>query len=175
MSSLCQIFGWTEESRAVGSHAVSGTQCTSDESAETAMETGPQAISRVFMALHPSVAIEGCRGTAIYTPEREHRGNPGWLHGGLAATLLDHVSARVAGAALGGPVVTGKLEVRYVRPVSLGEGPYSLTASYEPPKSGRPVRYLVRIDAMISDDQGCLVEASALFVPRPDAQSLDCG
>lgn len=142
---------------------------------DTGEESGPEAIHRVFMALHPSVEIDGCWGFALYEPEVEHRGNPGWLHGGMAATLLDHVSARVANAALGGPVVTGKLEIRYLRPVSLGAGPYRLEARYEPAKSGRSIRYLVRIEASISDESGPLVEASSLFVPRPDPQSRTPG
>ena len=122
------------------------------------------------MALHPRVTIDGCLGWAEFYPEVEHRGNPGWLHGGLAATLLDHVSARVANSALGGPAVTGKLEVRYVRPVSLTRGPYRVEASYQPPKPGRTIRYLVRIEASIQDDEGPLVEASSMFVPRPELQ-----
>ncbi len=132
-------------------------------------ETGPEAIHRVFMALHPKVAIDGCVGRALFEPEMEHRGNPGWLHGGLAATLLDHVSARLANSALGGPVVTGKLEIRYVRPVSLLAGPYRVEASYHQPKPGRSLRYLVRIKALILDDAGPLVEANSMFVPRPES------
>jgi acyl-coenzyme A thioesterase PaaI-like protein len=135
-----------------------------------ATETGPEAIERVFMALHPKVRIDGCEGWALFHPEVEHRGNPGWLHGGLAATLLDHVSARVANSALGGPAVTGKLEVRYVRPVPLSGGPFRVVASYEPPKPGRTLRYLVRIEAAIVDEAGNLVEASSMFVPRPEFQ-----
>lgn len=132
-------------------------------------ETGPEAIHRVFMALHPKVTIDGCVGWAVFEPEMEHRGNPGWLHGGLAATLLDHVSARLANSALGGPVVTGKLEIRYVRPVSLLAGPYRVEASYHQPKPGRSLRYLVRIRAAIVDDSGTLVEATSMFVPRPES------
>ncbi len=133
-------------------------------------ETGPQAIERVFMALHPRVTIDGCLGWADFHPEAEHRGNPGWLHGGLAATLLDHVSARLAHSALGGPVVTGKLEIRYIRPVALMQGPYRVEASYQPPNPGRAIRYLVRVEASIRDRDGSLVEAKSMFVPRPEVQ-----
>lgn len=134
---------------------------------ETELETGPEAISRVLRGLHPHVTIEGNSGRAVYEPEAEHRGNPGWLHGGFAATLLDHISARVAGAALGGSVVTGKLDLRYVRPVSLVDGPYELEASYKPAKPGRSIRYMVRVQASLRDAEGSLVEANSLFVPRP--------
>lgn len=113
------------------------------------------------------MTIDGCVATALYEPEAEHRGNPGWLHGGFAATLLDHVSARAAGAALGGPVVTGKLDLRYSRPVSLAAGPYELEASFDAPRPGRTHRHLVRIVASISDSHGALVESTAIFVPRP--------
>lgn len=154
--------------------AAQGAQGSTSQSGPVE-ESGPEAIQRVFMALHPSVEIDGCSGSALYEPEVEHRGNPGWLHGGMAATLLDHVSARLANAALDGPVVTGKLEIRYLRPVSLAAGPYRLEARYEPAKSGRSIRYLVRIEASISDESGPLVEASSLFVPRPDPQSRKPG
>ncbi len=154
---------------AIGSPSVSEAEQTQPGDG-TPAETGPEAIERVFMALHPKVQIDGCEGWALFYPEAEHRGNPGWLHGGLAATLLDHVSARVANSAFGGPAVTGKLEIRYVRPVPLSGGPFRVVASYEPPKAGRTIRYLVRIEAAIVNEDGNLVEASSMFVPRPDFQ-----
>ena len=120
-------------------------------------------LARVLGALRPEVEIEGRRATGHYRPEAEHRGNPGWLHGGLAAAVLDHVCARAAAAALGARVVTGTLDLRYRRPVPLDDGPYPVWAEAAEPR-GR----LVRVRGAITNrDGGPLVEGRALFVVRP--------
>lgn len=117
-------------------------------------------LSRVFAALHPTVTVSGSVGTAAFHPQPEHRGNPGWLHGGMAATVLDHLCARTAAAALGTKVVTGTLELRYPQPVELDGGPYELRAEHDPAR-GRMVR--VR-GAILDGDGRPMVEAKALFV-----------
>ncbi len=131
-------------------------------------EAGPEPTSdldRVLLALYPSVVIEGRRGTARFDPQPEHRGNPGWLQGGLAATVLDHTCARVASAALGHRVVTATLDLRYPHPVALGLGPYRVEAEAAEPR-GR----LVRVTGGLLDGEGrALVQAKGLFVIRPDA------
>jgi acyl-coenzyme A thioesterase PaaI-like protein len=50
---------------------------------------------------------------------KPHEGPPGLVHGGVVATLLDHVLARSARAA-GHGGLTATLTVRYRRPVGLG-------------------------------------------------------
>ncbi len=123
-------------------------------------ESGAEAIARVLGALHPEVVIDGTTARAVYVPQPEHRGNPGWLHGGLAATLLDHICARAASAGLGGRVVTGTLDLRYRGPVPLGGGPYRLEAT-----AAAPRRRTVRVEgAIVAPDGSRLVEAKALFV-----------
>jgi acyl-coenzyme A thioesterase PaaI-like protein len=120
-------------------------------------------LERVMGALRPEVTIDGWRAMACYRPQPEHRGNPGWLHGGLAAYVLDHVCARAAAAALGGRVVTGTIELRYPRPVPLDAGPYLVQA-----EAAEPKRRLVRVTGAIVDSGGRpMVEAKALFVLRP--------
>lgn len=119
-------------------------------------------LARVFGALHPAVRIEGSLGVAEFRPEPEHRGNPGWLHGGMAATLLDHVCARTAAAALGAPVVTAKLVLRYRLPVTLDGGPYRVEAT-----AAEPRRRTVRVKGVLFDPAGRrLVEVEAMFVIR---------
>jgi acyl-coenzyme A thioesterase PaaI-like protein len=99
-------------------------------------------------------------GQAHFQPLPEHRGNQGWLHGGLAATVLDHVCARTGSAALGHRVVTGRLDLRYRRPVLLAAGPYLVTATAQAARSRT-----VRVSGAILDGQGRpLVEARTLFV-----------
>ncbi len=118
------------------------------------------ALARVLGALHPPFEIDGSTARAVYQPEPEHRGNPGWLHGGHAATLLDHICARAAANALGTRVVTGTLDLRYRRPVPLAGGPYVLEATAEPSRR-RTVRV---VGALRRGDGAPLVEAKALFV-----------
>ncbi|MGI9606885.1 MAG: PaaI family thioesterase [Acidimicrobiales bacterium] len=119
-----------------------------------------QALSRVLLGLHPRVQTDGVTATATFTPEAEHRGAPGWVHGGLLATLLDHVGARLASAALDARVATGTLELRYRQPVLIDGGPYHVDARAESPGS-RTVRIHARI---LGPDDRPLTEANGLFV-----------
>lgn len=57
--------------------------------------------------------------TALFTPRPEHRGAPGILHGGLAATALDECMAALSHALDDLATVTATLELRYRRPVPL--------------------------------------------------------
>lgn len=123
-----------------------------------------RALDRVLGGLHPEFEIDGLTARAIYHPEPEHRGNPGWLHGGNAATLLDHICARAAANALGTRVVTGTLDLRYRQPVPLDGGPYWLEATAEDPRRRRTVRVS---GAIRGTDGAPLVEAKALFVTLP--------
>ncbi|TKJ33620.1 PaaI family thioesterase [Blastococcus sp. CCUG 61487] len=53
------------------------------------------------------------------TVGKQHEGPPGLVHGGVVATLLDHVLARAARAS-GHGGLTGKLTITYRRPTRLG-------------------------------------------------------
>ena len=120
-------------------------------------------VDRVLRALRPTVDIVGDTAVALFEPQPEHRGNVGWLHGGLAAAVLDHVCARAAAHALGQRVVTGRLDLRYPQPVLLADGPYRVEATAEAPR-GR----MVRVGGAIMDHQGrAMVEARSLFVTLP--------
>jgi acyl-coenzyme A thioesterase PaaI-like protein len=127
------------------------------------MAPEPDDLTRVLGALYPEVVIDGSTGVASFHPQPEHRGNPGWLQGGLAATVLDHVCARAASAALGQRVVTGTLDLRYRRPVALDLGPYRVEATAAEPRS-RAVRV---VGAIVDHEGRPLIEARGLFVVRP--------
>lgn len=60
------------------------------------------------------------RVVAKFTPGDEHQGYPGMVHGGIVTALLDEVLGRVAIAA-GRWMVTGRLNIRFRRPISVGE------------------------------------------------------
>jgi len=120
-------------------------------------------VDRVLRALRPTVEIIDGVAVASFEPQAEHRGNVGWLHGGLAAAVLDHVCARAAFDALGHRVVTGRLDLRYPQPVLLADGPYRVEATAEQPR-GR----MVRVSGAILDHKGrSMVEARSLFVTLP--------
>lgn len=128
-------------------------------------ETGRAALDRVLLSLYPRAEIDGVTATAQFEPQPEHRGNPGWLQGGLAAAVLDHVCARAAAAALEAPVVTATLDLRYRHPVAIAGGPYVARADAT---DHRPRSRMVRvIGAILGPDGGRLVEAKGLFVVRP--------
>jgi len=55
-----------------------------------------------------------------FTPRQEYQGYPGWLHGGITTAVLDEVLGRAA-IARGLWAVTAKLEIRYRKPVPLGQ------------------------------------------------------
>lgn len=125
-------------------------------------------VTRVLTALHPSVTTDGLCVSGLFEPQPEHRGNPGWLHGGLAATVLDHVCARAASAALGGDrVVTGRLDLRYRAPVALAAGPYQVRAEAQPAR-GRVVKVK---GAILGPNGRPLVTANALFVRLEQGQT----
>ena len=117
-----------------------------------------------MMALHPVVTTDGMTGEAVYEPLPQHRGAPGWVHGGFLATILDHVCARVARTALDGRVATGTLDLRYRQPVLLDGGPYTIDGSATEPR-GRTVH----VQASISGPDGRVrTEAKGLFVRVAD-------
>lgn len=60
------------------------------------------------------------RVVANFTPGDEHQGYPGVVHGGIVTALLDEVLGRVAIAAERW-MVTGRLNIRFRRPISVGE------------------------------------------------------
>ena len=59
------------------------------------------------------------RVAARFTPQSQHQGYPGVVHGGIVTALLDEVLARVA-IGSGRWVMTARLNVRYRRPIPLG-------------------------------------------------------
>jgi uncharacterized protein (TIGR00369 family) len=105
------------------------------------------------------------RAEGRVTLGKPHEGPPGLVHGGVVATLLDHVLARaVRGAGRGG--LTATLTVTYRRPVPLGV-PLLATAGVGV-TDGRRTRATARLVA--EDDPGTtLAEAEGLFVAlRPE-------
>src|SRR3954468_20801098 len=64
----------------------------------------------------------------MFTPGPEHQGAEGFLHGGMAATVLDETMAGISYALDRGRTVTGTLNLRYRRPVPLAAAPLQVEA-----------------------------------------------
>jgi len=115
----------------------------------------------------PMVASDSPDGRAEgrVTLGKPHEGPPGLVHGGVVATLLDHVLARAV-RATGRGGLTATLTVTYRRPVRLGV-PLLATAEVGT-TDGRRTTAVARLVA--EDDPGTtLAEAEGLFVAlRPE-------
>ena len=109
------------------------------------------------------------RATGRVTVGKAHEGPPGLVHGGVVATLLDHLLARAVRAA-GRGGLTATLTVTYRRPVRLG-GPLLGTAEIGT-VDGRRTTAMARL--VQEDDPGTtLAEAEGLFVAlRPDRAAV---
>ena len=106
---------------------------------------------------------------STFTPTTSHRGRPGYLHGGLAATVLDETMAALGWATDGIHTVTATLELRYRLPVPLDGHPLRIEAWRDGPQPRRVQKVHGRI--LLSDGTAA-VEAVGLFV-RVDAEAGD--
>lgn len=101
------------------------------------------------------------RVVARFTPRDEYQGYPGVLHGGIVSTVLDEVLGRVC-IAQERWMVTARMELRYRRPIPVGE---SLTAVAEVVES-RGRRMVARGELRLPDGS-VGAEATAVFVDLP--------
>ncbi|MGY1808246.1 PaaI family thioesterase [Blastococcus sp. SYSU D00669] len=130
-------------------------------------ETGERWFSPVYgpgSPVAPPMVVEDFPGegrcVGRVTVGKAHEGPPGLVHGGVVATLLDHVVARAARAA-GHGGLTASLTVTYRRPAQLG---VPLVATGELVSvEGRRARSTGRLVA--ADDPGTtLAEAEGVLV-----------
>jgi acyl-coenzyme A thioesterase PaaI-like protein len=94
-----------------------------------------------------------------------HEGIPGFLHGGMAATVLDEAMANLGYKLDGDRYVTGTLELRYLRPVPLVTGTVRVEAWRKAARS-RPVSR-VWGQIVLPDGQPA-VTATGLFIRMRD-------
>ena len=93
-----------------------------------------------------------------FTPTKNHEGFPGYLHGGLASTLLDETMARSLNT-LGFHGMTARLEVRFRERIPL-EKPVIVTA-----KLLKHRKSIVDLESQIRLPDGTVaVEATARFM-----------
>jgi acyl-coenzyme A thioesterase PaaI-like protein len=99
-----------------------------------------------------------------YTPREEHQGYPGFVHGGIISALMDEAIGRVV-TSRDIWAVTAKLELKFRKPVPLGE---EFTIVGELLRL-RPRSFEARGELRLAD--GTLaVEGYGLYVRLPDEE-----
>jgi uncharacterized protein (TIGR00369 family) len=169
--SLAELGAATETARELAARLRAETRGLHDIAAVDDPEVGERWYSPVYgpgnPVAPPMVASQTPDGRAVghVTIGKSHEGPPGLVHGGVVATLLDHVLARAVRAA-GRGGLTATLTITYRRPVHLGV-PLVATAEIGTTE-GRRTTATARLVA--EDDPGTtLAEAEGLFVAlRPE-------
>ena len=98
---------------------------------------------------------------ARFVPRPIHRGAPGLLHGGLAATALDEVMGGLGWALDHLHTMTATLELKYRRPVPIDGRGVTVEAWRPRPEPRRRQRVYGRL---ILPDGAVAIEASGIFV-----------
>jgi uncharacterized protein (TIGR00369 family) len=103
------------------------------------------------------LASDGCVVSLPVVPDA-FEGHPGYLHGGIIATLLDEAMSKAI-RALGTPSVTRRMEVEYLLPVPSG-APLRVEGSVVRSQGRRHWTEAVILDA----EGAVLAQASGLFI-----------
>lgn len=102
------------------------------------------------------------RVETTYTPQPQHQGWPGYLHGGVLYAVLDETLGRV-GFTIGAWTMSGRVEIRYREPAPIGE-PLRIVASLVRDR-GRALE----VQGFAQLENGTIVaEASGLYMRIPD-------
>ena len=119
--------------------------------------------------LHIDFEVDGKQVSGRFLPRKEHQGFPGVAHGGIAAAALDEAMGWAIYAA-GAWAMTARMEVRYRRPVPLGEE-VVVTAEVVRDR-GRRLEAEARIETSSGE---VLAEANGLFlrIPKERARELN--
>ena len=115
------------------------------------------------------VAGEGLTVQGQFTVTENHQGAPGLAHGGVLATAFDDVLGALNWL-IGFPVVTGRLETEYRRPVPVGS-----TLGIVAQIDGIKGRKVFTSATGYLDDGQLAVRSSALFIQVPIEHFLEDG
>jgi len=112
-------------------------------------------------AIAPPLTIhhddDATRCWSEFTLNSAYEGPPGLVHGGVCASVLDHVLGEAASAGLTKPLFTGTLTVRFVRGTPLGR--LRAEAAVERTEGVKSF-----VSGHLSDGEGITVEAEGIFI-----------
>ena len=110
---------------------------------------------------------EGEVCVAHFVPRAEHRGVPGFVHGGVSSTVLDETMASVGFMLDGVHCVTATLELKFRKPVPLNGQELRIEAWRDSPTPKR--RHKVH-GRMLLGDGAVAVEATGIFISVPSGE-----
>jgi acyl-coenzyme A thioesterase PaaI-like protein len=117
------------------------------------------------------IAGEGLTVSGVFRVSEHHQGAPGLAHGGVLSSAVDEILGSLNWL-LGGPAVTGRLEVDFRRPVPVGT---DLVVNAEV-AGVRGRRVYTRATGRLDGDHGPVaVTAAAIFVQVPLQHFVDNG
>jgi acyl-coenzyme A thioesterase PaaI-like protein len=114
------------------------------------------------IGLHLTFFVGDGKVTTSFTPGPEHQGWPGVMHGGITSTILDETVGRTA-FLVDMWAVTGRMEVRFRRPIPIGET-FTVTAEIVRVRS----RALEARGEVRLADGTVAAEAQATYIRIPD-------
>jgi uncharacterized protein (TIGR00369 family) len=114
--------------------------------------------------------IEGEAVKAEFTPMEHQLGYPGVVHGGVICAILDEIMGWPLSVKTGRMSVTARLQIRFVRPVTIGQT-YTISA-YAVDTERRPWK----ARGEIRDQEGQLyVRANGVYMPFSREQTQEMG
>ncbi len=111
--------------------------------------------------------IDGRRVSGEFEARRVHRGYPGMAHGGIAAAAIDEAMGWAMYAA-GAWAMTARLEIKYRRPLPLGQ-PLEVSAEVVRDRG----RWLEAVGRLRVAGGPLVAEAKALFMRLPPEQARE--
>lgn len=101
---------------------------------------------------------------AKWNPTTDYQGFGDFLHGGIAATLLDEIAFWAVQAFLDSSGVTSELSVKYLKPVHISYGEITVKAKLR----GQAEKHKYAFETQLFDGKGMLcVEAIATYFVYP--------
>lgn len=107
--------------------------------------------------------------SASFMPRSQYRGAGDTLHGGIAATALDEILVWAGILTEGVMSVTGTLELKYRRPLTVNH-PVTASARVDERRGRR-----LMVSGTLSDAVGVAVEGKGLYLMTLDISELDQG
>ncbi len=116
------------------------------------------------------ITVDGAMAEGRITYDDRFEGAPGLVHGGHVAAAMDHL-AGVAASQVAQPILTGRLNIRYLAPTRLAR-PIRFQADVT-----EKVHTLVRVHVRAYDAETVTADARAVFmkIARPRMDELLAG